>query len=78
MNSKDDCNLKAAANRIREDNSEADRIGAMFANLLRLKRDTEKRDLWQTAWGAKTNIGLARCIIIALEIEGESYINPKK
>lgn len=78
MNSREDCNLIAAANRIREDDVEADHIGAMFAVALNLKRDREHRDRWQTDWGTKTNIGLARTIVAALETEGERFLKPKK
>lgn len=78
MNSREDCNLMAAVNRIREDDVEADRIGAMFATALNLKRDREHRDRWQTDWGTKTNIGLARTIAAMLETEGERFLNPKK
>lgn len=78
MNSREDCNLMAAANRIREDDVEADRIGAMFADVLNLKRDREHRDRWRTDWGTKTNTGLARTILAVLETEGEKYLRPKK
>ena len=78
MNSRDDCFLMAAANRIRTDDAEAARIGAMFAEVLNCKRDKEHKDRWRTDWGTKTDIGLARTILSALETEGEGYLKPKK
>ena len=78
MNSREDCNLIAAANRIREDDVEADHIGAMLAEVLHCKRDREHKDRWRTYWGTKTNIGLARTIVAVLETEGERFLKPKK
>jgi hypothetical protein len=41
-------------------------IGAKLAELLRLKRDPDHRDRWQTSWGSKTNAGLARSVIATI------------
>jgi len=50
------------------------RMGALIAELLHLKRDAQGR--WPTAWGNKTDIGLARTLRRVLE-EGQdvSYTN---
>lgn len=61
-----DTQLLAAANAIRTRDDEAERIGQALAKSLRLRRDPEHRDRWQTSWGSKTNIGLARTIIAQL------------
>lgn len=34
-------------------------LGATLAENLKLRRDKEHRDRWQTGWGTKTNLGLA-------------------
>lgn len=77
MNTKEDCNLLVAANRIRTDDQAADTIGATIAEVLHCKRDREHRDRWQTDWGTKTNIGLARTVLSHLENVGASFLNPK-
>ena len=42
---------------------QADKLGQKFADVLELKRDSEHpRTRWKTAWGSKTNMGLARTI----------------
>lgn len=50
-------------------NKTADRIGAVLALGLRLRRDPLHRDRWTTAWGSKTNAGLAR--IVARVMSGD-------
>lgn len=73
-----DRNLQAAANRIRTDDAEAGRIGAMLAEVLHCKRDRGHKDRWVTGWGTKTNIGLSRTILSALSTEGEAYLAQQK
>lgn len=76
MDSIEDLNLKVVAHRIRTDHDAANRIGAMLAEVLNCKRDKEHKDRWRTDWGTKTNVGLARTILSALETEGANYLKP--
>jgi len=71
MNDKDDSFLIATANRVRNDDAEADRIGGMIASLLRLKRSPDHKDRWQTGWGTKTNQGVARSLLALFENESK-------
>jgi len=41
---------------------EQTRRGAILASILKLKRDREYPDRWQTTWGTKTDLGLFRCV----------------
>jgi hypothetical protein len=43
--------------------SELEAIGDDLAAGLNLRRDTEHRDRWNTGYGSKTNIGLARMML---------------
>jgi len=53
-----------------QDTDKADaRLGALIADLLHLKRDAQGR--WPTAWGNKTDVGLARTLRRVLE-EGKT------
>lgn len=36
--------------------------GELFAKLLKMKKNKEHKDRWDTAWGTKTNLGLYRTI----------------
>ena len=74
MNSKEDCNLKAIAYRIRNDDDYANQIGLSIAETLNCKRSKEHKDRWITNWGTKTNIGLARTILSSFETEGEKLL----
>jgi hypothetical protein len=67
MLSEKDSNLIIAAERIRSDDKEADRIGAKLVQMLHLRRAPQLKGQWQTRWGTKTNAGVARCIIAVLE-----------
>lgn len=77
MNSRENINLITAADRIRTDDVEADRIGAKIAETLYLKPSREHSDRWNTDWGTKTNAGLARTVVRILEDEGENFLPPK-
>lgn len=48
---------------------EAER-GALLARVLKLKRDREHKDRWQTDWGTKTDLGLFRTVE-RIVIDGE-------
>ena len=50
-----------------EDDKRANAIGETLAVLLNLKKDKEHKDRWSTAWGSKTNAGLARSIYRVFE-----------
>jgi hypothetical protein len=52
-----------------DDDKRAARIGAKIALMLNLRRDTEYPDRWKTAWGSKTNAGLARTVAVAFDEE---------
>lgn len=41
---------------------EAD-FGLRIATILKLRRDHEHKDRWQTTWGTKTNLGLFRSFV---------------
>lgn len=43
------------------------KFGEEVAEMLMLRKDKEHQDRWQTTWGSKTNVGLARCIIRVVE-----------
>lgn len=62
----EDTKLLSAANAIRTRDEEAERIGEAIAHALHLRRDPEHRHRWQTTWGSKTSIGLARTVIAQL------------
>lgn len=36
--------------------------GELFAKLLKMKKNKEHKDRWDTAWGTKTSLGLYRTI----------------
>ncbi len=40
---------------------EAER-GALLAHVLKLRKDSEHKDRWQTTWGTKTDLGLFRTV----------------
>jgi len=40
--------------------TEESRRGALLAQVLKLRRDREHSDRWQTQWGTKTDLGLFR------------------
>ena len=65
MNSSEDCKLIGTAYYIRNDDVEADRIGKHIAQILGLQKD--RKGLWKTTYGTKTNIGLAKTILTILE-----------
>jgi hypothetical protein len=44
--------------------------GALLAEVLKLRRDREHPDRWQTTWGTKTDLGLFR-IVERILIDGE-------
>lgn len=48
---------------IHEDDEMADRLGREIVAVLGLHRDREHRDRYQTAWGAKTAVGIARTVV---------------
>lgn len=53
-----------------------DSIGLQFAQALKLKRDRDYKDRWETQWGTKTNTGLylmLRDMIQRIE-EGETVL----
>ncbi len=50
-----------------DDDARAGAIGARLAEMLNLKRDREYPDRWKTAWGTKTNAGLARTVAVAFD-----------
>lgn len=50
-----------------EDNKFTEQLGSNLASILRLRRDPEYRDRWQTSHGSKSNLGLARTIVAILE-----------
>lgn len=67
MLSEEDLNLVIAAERIRSDDQEADKIGGKLVQMLHLRPVPQLKGQWQTQWGTKTNAGVARCIIAVLE-----------
>jgi hypothetical protein len=52
---------------IAEDEAFTEKLGEKLASVLRLRRDPEHRDRWQTSFGSKTNQGLASTVIQLLE-----------
>ncbi len=50
--------------------AEEARRGALLAQILKLRRDREYPDRWQTEWGTKTNLGLFRIVVRIVE-DGE-------
>lgn len=61
--------LGARAVRIDEDDTEAARIGAKLAEVLKLRRDPADRSRWLTTWGNRTDAGLARTVLRLLSEE---------
>lgn len=49
-----------------DDDRTASEIGEKLAAFLRLRRDSEHRDRWQTSYGSKTDKGLARALFYFL------------
>ena len=47
---------------IEHDDATAEQLGAKLAEVLKLRCDPDHSDRWQTTWGTKTNIGLARSV----------------
>ncbi len=77
MTSRENLQLITVADRLRqtkkwpeteaEDEKFADSVGYELAIALRLHKDPEHKDRWQTGWGTKTNAGLARTNLRILE-----------
>lgn len=79
MNSREDCQLIASAGAVRDySRPEADAMGRVLAETLKLKRDPEHKDRWQTTWGSKTNAGLARTVLAEFEKHGEFLLKGSK
>ena len=54
---------------------EQDAIGKKLATILKLKKDKEHKDRYQTEWGSKTSIGIFNTIIrIADDIKAGNEI----
>ena len=69
--------LKACEHNVQGDDAFADRVGAKLAEMLKLRKDPEHRDRWQTTWGTKTNAGLARSVFRLL-IEEDFHAETKE
>lgn len=54
-----------------DDDAVASKVGKYLAHHLGLRIDPENPDRWRTGWGTKTNAGLARTILSAIEKESE-------
>lgn len=77
MISKLNSQLIMAADKIRDttkhpeieecDNAFTNELGGKLADILKLRRDPDHKNRWQTMDGNKTNIGLARTVIRILE-----------
>ena len=63
MNSDTNLALACSGDSIRNDDEWAEAVGAALAEVLKLKRDPDHRDRWQTTWGSKTSAGLARSVL---------------
>jgi len=53
--------------KIDSDDALAERIGREISSALKLRKDPEHKDRWQTEWGTKTNIGIARVVASMIE-----------
>lgn len=67
MDSREDLHLKSTAYAIRTNEASARVAGAKLAEFLKLRRDPEHRDRWQTSWGTKTDMGLASSVLAFME-----------
>jgi len=62
--------MNATTKRCPLNEAEEARRGALLAKILRLRRDRQDRDRWQTDWGTKTDLGLFRTVARIVE-DGE-------
>lgn len=62
--------MKTIIEPVRE--TQARQVGGSIAEILKLRRDSEHRDRWQTTWGTKTNIGVFRVVERILAAEKEN------
>lgn len=69
----EDPNIRLAQLRDRIGSSDIDaaKVGAKLAEVLALRRDRDNRSRWHTAWGSKTDAGLARTVLRILDEAAE-------